>query len=331
MITAYAAKQPKSQLGPFTYNSKLEEHDVLITISHCGICHSDVHIVDGDWGDNFFPVVPGHEIVGAVAEVGPGVKSVRKGDRVAVGWQCGSCLDCEYCAAGQENLCGKSAATCMGHFGGFADQVTAHERFVFKLPEHLESASTAPLLCGGITVYSPLNRYAKSGMTVGIIGIGGLGHMALLFAKAMGCKVYAIYSSLDKEAEVKKFGVVKLLNAKSPEALKSMTGSFDFLLSTIPASVDFNVYLPLLKKNGVFCQVGAAPGTLEIPASPLVVDQKTVCGSVIGSPKQIKEMLTFAAEHNIKPMIELVPMKDCNIALDRTRKGKARYRMVLEN
>ncbi|MBS3143146.1 zinc-binding dehydrogenase, partial [Candidatus Woesearchaeota archaeon] len=156
-------------------------------------------------------------------------------------------------------------------------------------------------------------------------------HDALPISKAMGCTVYAISSSFDKEAEVKKFGAVKLLNAKSPEALKSMNGSFDFLLSTIPASVDFTVYLPLLKKNGVFCQVGAAPGDFKIPATPLVVGQKTVCGSVIGSPGQIREMLAFAAEHHIKPMIEVMPMKDCNAALDKTRKGKARYRMVLEN
>lgn len=194
---AYAARSARAHLEPFEYEPKpLGADDVEIAISHCGICHSDVHLVDGDWGD-VFPVVPGHEIVGNVV----GGSAFSAGQRVGVGWQRNSCGECEWCAAGEEELCPKNEATCMGSFGGFADRIRVNRRFVFPIPEALPSEVAAPLLCGGVTVYSPLARFAGAGTRVGVIGIGGLGHLALQFAKAMGCEVTAFSRSRDKEAE----------------------------------------------------------------------------------------------------------------------------------
>jgi uncharacterized zinc-type alcohol dehydrogenase-like protein len=316
---AYAARRPRARLEPFDYEpGPLGADEVEIAVSHCGICHSDVHLVDGDWGD-FFPVVPGHEIVGTVV-AGDGF---APGHRVGVGWQRGSCGACEWCAAGEEELCPASQATCMGNHGGFADRVRVKAPFAIPIPAGLESETAAPLLCGGITVYSPLQRYAGAGARVGVIGIGGLGHLALQLARAIGCEVTAFSRLADKEADAHGFGAHHFsTGSPAPRSL-------DLVLNTAHAALDMNVFLAGLRPRGVFCQLGAAPQPLVIAATQLIVGRHTVSGSAIGSPAAISEMLALAARTGVKALAEVVPMSAADEALDRTRHNFARYRMVL--
>src|SRR5512139_2220194 len=262
---AYAAHAKKGALVPFVYEpSPLGPHDVEIGISHCGICHSDVHLVDGDWGMGTYPMVPGHEIVGTVAALGPEVRHLEAGQRVGVGWQRGACLSCESCAAGEENLCLRNEATCVDHHGGFADRIRLDGRFAFPMPEGLESESAAPLLCGGVTVYSPLRRWVRPSMRVGVVGIGGLGHLALQFARAMGCEVAAISTSPDKEEEARSFGAHRFLATREPKALRSAAGTLDFILSTVFASPDWKGLLGALRPNGVLCLDGGPDEPISI-------------------------------------------------------------------
>jgi uncharacterized zinc-type alcohol dehydrogenase-like protein len=306
-------------LQPFAYDPPpLAPGEVEIAIHYCGICHSDVHLVDGDWGD-FFPLVPGHEIIGTVV-AGEGVPV---GTRVGVGWQCGSCGTCEWCAEGEERLCAANQATCMGRYGGFADRIRVDHRFAIPIPDGLEGASAAPLLCGGITVFTPLCRYAREGSRVAVVGIGGLGHLGLRFAAAMGCEVTAISTRPDKEKEARGFGAHHFLIGDPPP------GAFDLILNTAHFAPRMDVYLQALRPKGVFCQLGAAAEPLVVPSFGLIVGSKTVSGSAIGSPGGIAEMLRFAALHGIGAQVEVMPMERCNEALDRTRRNQARYRMVL--
>ena len=318
---AYAASKAKAHLKPFEYRPKpLGEHDVEIAITHCGICHSDVHLVDGEWGD-WFPLVPGHEIIGTVV-AGKGFKA---GERVGVGWQRDSCGACEYCRAGEEVLCAGHAATCQGNFGGFADRIRVNERFAVRIPEKLSSATAAPLLCGGVTVYTPLVKYATRGSRVGVIGIGGLGHLGLQFARALGCEVTAISRSKDKERQARSFGADHFITGHPRK------GSLDLILNTSHAVPDMAETMNALRPRGVFCQLGAAPEPLSVPAMSLIGGSRTVTGSAVGSPSVIREMLEVAARHGIAAKTEVVPMRDADTALDRTRHSKARYRMVLAN
>lgn len=317
----YVVHAPKGRLEPFEYEPKpLAAEDVEIAISHCGICHSDVHLADGDWG-KVFPLVPGHEIVGTVIAG----KGFEKGQRVGVGWQRSSCGTCEYCVAGEEELCPKNEATCAGNFGGFADRIRVDGRFAMPIPDALASETAAPLLCGGITVYSPLRRYAGKDARVAVIGIGGLGHLALQLARAIGCEVTAISRNADKEADAKKLGAHHFLSTK-PRA-----GSFDLILNTAHFSPDMDVFLAALRPKGVFCQLGASPEPLVVPGMPLITGRRTVCGSAIGAPGVIREMLELAARHGVSATTEVVPMAQVNEAMERTRRNQAHYRMVLAN
>ncbi len=316
---AWAAKHAGEALEPFDYDPGPRRADeVEIAVSHCGICHSDVHLVDGDWGE-VFPVVPGHEIVGTVVD-GPGFAA---GARVGVGWQRSSCGECEWCRAGEETLCERRQATCMGHFGGFADRIRVDRRFVFAIPDALDAATAAPLLCGGITVYAPLRRHARAGMRVGVIGIGGLGHLAVQFAAAMGCDVTAFTTSPDKEEAARAFG------ARHVESGPPAPSSLDLTLNTAHATPMLEAHLWGLRPKGIFCQLGAPPAAMPVPSLPLVVGQRCVCGSAVGDPAAIREMLAFAAEHRIAAAVETAPMARADAALDRTRRNQARYRMVL--
>lgn len=329
-IHAHAALDRKGPLSPFEYEpAPLGAHDVEIRITHCGICHSDVHLVDGDWGMGRYPMVPGHEIVGTVAEVGPDVAGLRSGDRVGVGWQRSACLACQACLAGDENLCAANQATCVFHHGGFADRVRLDGRFAFAIPAGLASDAAAPLLCGGATVYSPLRRWVRPSMSVGVVGIGGLGHLALQFARAMGCEVTAISTSPDKEAEARAFGAQRFLATREKDALRSAAGSLDFVLSTVFANQDWLGLLGVLKPNGVLCVVGGPPEPISVPAFALIGQQKTIAGSVIGGRPAIREMLEFAARHGVAAKTELRPMSEAEAGLGHVRAGKARYRVVL--
>ena len=332
MIRAHAALAAKQALDSYEYEpAPLHSMDVEIEISHCGICHSDVHLIDDDWAVSKYPLVPGHEIVGTVVATGDGVTH-PVGQRVGVGWQRSACHECDQCRAGRENLCPTQTATCVKNHGGFAERIRTDGRFAFALPASLDAASAAPLLCAGVTVFAPMRRWGVSaGARVGVIGIGGLGHLALRFLKAMGCETTAFTSSPDKRDEAVRLGASDAVSSTHAGELRGQAGRFDFLLCTVPAKLDWISYLQALKPNGVLCLVGAPPGLLQLPASQLVSKQRVICGSDIGSPAAIREMLAFAAEHGIGAQIETAPMSEVNVALQRVRENRARYRMVLEN
>ena len=250
-VHAQAAYEAKGPLRPFEYEpAPLGPNDVEIRVSHCGICHSDVHIVDGDWGIGEYPMVPGHEIVGTVAAAGAEVRGLTRGDRVGVGWQRGSCFRCEWCLRDEENLCPEKEATCVGHHGGFADRVRVDARFAFSIPPALPSEVAAPLLCGGVTVYAPLRRLARPGMRIGVLGIGGLGHLAVQFARAMGGVVTAISSSPQKESEARGLGAEAFISTHEPKALRSAAGTLDLILSTVFLSPDWPALLRALRPRG---------------------------------------------------------------------------------
>jgi uncharacterized zinc-type alcohol dehydrogenase-like protein len=286
--------------------------------------------VDGDWGVGGYPMVPGHEIVGTVAAAGPEARQLAVGQRVGVGWQRGSCLACEWCVAGQENLCPNEVATCVDHHGGFAERIRVDGRFAFPIPEPLASEAAAPLLCGGVTVYAPLARWARPGMRVGVVGIGGLGHLALQFARAMGCEVTAISASPDKETEARGFGAHRFVATSRPKALKPLASSLDVVLSTAFLDQDWTGLLRALRPNGVLCLVGAPDDPLPLDVGRMLGRQLTVTTSAIGSRGAVRETLEFAARHAVAPKVELRPLAEADAALGIVRKGKARYRVVLE-
>lgn len=334
-INAYAALAEKQTLQLFQYDPKsLGPYDVEVKISHCGICHSDIHLIDNDWGSSEYPLVPGHEIVGEITETGPRVRHLETGQRVGIGWQRSACLTCEFCERGEENLCARSQSTCVrdGNYGGFADFIRSDSRFVFPIPDSLESADVGPLLCGGITVYSPLRRYSVDPtMRVGVMGIGGLGHMALQFARAFGCEVTAFSTTPEKEAEAKLFGAHHFVCSTDSAAMESATDSLDFIISTLYVDLDWATYLNILRRNGKLCVVGASRHAISAPFNPLLVGQKSICGSVIGGRAVMREMLQFAERHGIHAKTELAPMSEVNAAVEKVRKGQARYRMVVKN
>ncbi len=332
-IESYAALAAKKLLEPFQYEPEaLRPLDVEIKISHCGICHSDVCLIDDDWKISHYPLVPGHEIIGTITEVGSDTHQFHVGERVGIGWQSGSCLECEWCLRGEENLCSQMQGTCVQGYGGYAKFIRVHSRFVFAIPEALTSENAAPLLCGGITVYSPLRVYeVNAAMKVGIIAIGGLGHLAIQYANAFGCEVTAFSTSKSKEAEAKSFGAHHFVSTKEEGALEKIAGSLDFILSTVSADLNWSDYINVLRPKGRLCIVGVPENDIQFPAFPVIMGQKSICGSPIGSPTMIREMLQFSALHGIKAQTEIFPMTDVNQAIARLRKNEARYRIVLEN
>ncbi|QLH35451.1 MAG: NAD(P)-dependent alcohol dehydrogenase [Parachlamydiaceae bacterium] len=333
MIRSYAAKSAKQSLQPFEYDPEaLGPWDIEVKISHCGLCHSDLHLIDNDWNISQYPLVPGHEIVGTVSAVGSNVRNLNVGQRVGIGWQRSSCFDCEWCKSGEENLCAKQEATCVGHKGGFADSIRADSRFAFAIPDQLPSEFVGPLLCGGITVFSPLrSHHVDASKRVGIVGIGGLGHLALQFAKAMGARVTAFSSTPSKEEEAKKFGADTFVSSTNLKEMKSLAGTFDLILVTISQPLDWSIYLNLLRPKGALSFVGVQSQPVSLPVFPLIAGRKSIDGSNIGNRHEIEEMLKFAAENNVKPQIEVFPMQEINAALEKLRKNQVRYRAVLKN
>jgi len=331
-IQGYAAYAAKENLRPFSYEpGRLGPLEIAVRIRYCGICHSDIHLIDDDWGWSRYPFIPGHEIIGEVTEVGDLVDHLAVGDRVGVGWQAGSCMTCEWCTRGDTQLCARQTATCVARNGGFADAVHVDSRFAFRIPEELDSAHAAPLLCAGITVYSPLREFRVAPPSkVGVAGIGGLGHLAIQFARAFGCEVTVISSNPDKEEESRRLGGHRFVHSGDRAGMARAAGSLDFLLVTAFGSVDWLQYLNLLRPRGTLCIVGASPSPLDIQPALLVIQEKRICGSVVGGPPAIREMLDFAARHRIEAAIELVPIAQVNAAVDKVRAGKARYRVVLE-
>jgi len=322
-----------AELLPFRYSvADLAPNDVEVKISHCGVCHSDVHLIDNDWGMSKYPFIPGHEIVGTVTAVGSAVRDRKVGERVGIGWQADSCGICEWCRQGDEHLCAQSQPTCIGRNGGYADAIRVNARFAIPVPEVLDSENVAPLLCGGITVYSPLrNHLARPSSRVGVVGIGGLGHMALQFARAFGCEVTAFSTSKDKEEEARTLGAHHFVNTRDTAALKKVAGSYDLILSTVSADQDFQGFVGALRPKGTLVVLGASPSPLQIAAFSLISGQKSIAGSPTGSPRDLHEMLDVAARHNIKAITQTFAMKDANAAIASVKKNKVRYRAVLTN
>jgi uncharacterized zinc-type alcohol dehydrogenase-like protein len=332
-FNAYAATTAGGSLQPFSFDpGEIGPEEVEIKVSHCGICHSDLSMLGNEWGMSQYPFVPGHEATGTVLALGEAAKGLKIGQRVGLGWFSHSCLACHECLSGEQHLCSLAQGTIVGRHGGFADRVRAQWTWVRPLPDALDLESTGPLLCGGITVFSPfLIHDLPSTARVGIIGIGGLGHMALQFANKWGCEVHAFTTSDSKEAEARKLGAHYVHNTRQDGALKKLAKSLDLIISTINAPSDVSGFLDTLAPKGCFHNVGAVLKPLEVPAFGLIAGQKSVSGSPTGSPTAIDTMLAFSARHSVAPMVEFFPMSKVNDALERLRAGKARYRIVLVN
>ena len=328
----YAALEAGEKLQKWDYEpATLRRQDIEIQVTHNGLCHTDIHMRDNDWNLSSFPLVAGHEVVGKITQIGENVTSFQIGERVGFSWIRNSCRTCEACLRGEENVCRQGyTGLIVGHHGGFANKLRAPADFAYKIPDALDSASAAPLLCAGITVYTPLRTYLKHpGMKVGVIGIGGLGHLAIKFARAMGAEVTAFSTSIDKEDQAKEFGAHHFQHWNTPEDLKQASGTQDLVISTTSSAIDWDKVFNLLVNNGVFCLVGIPVSTLNIPLLPLIFGQKVITGSIVGGRKFMREMLDFAAINQIKPMIEIMPLSDINAAMDKVAANKARYRIVL--
>lgn len=332
-IHGLAVHAAGAQLLPYKYDAgELKPNEVEIKISHCGVCHSDVHLIDNDWGVSKYPFIPGHEIIGTVIAMGSDVRDRTVGQRVGVGWQADSCGICEWCLQGDEHLCAQSQPTCVGRNGGFAEKVRVNSRFAIPVPDALDSENASPLLCGGITVYSPLrNHGVRPSSRVGVIGIGGLGHMGIQFARAFGAEVTAFSTTKDKEDEARQLGAHHFVNTRDTGALKKVAGGFDVLLSTVSADQDWASYINALRPKGTLCIVGVPPSGIQLQAFPLISGQRAVSGSPTGSPRDLHEMLDVAARHKVKAITERFAMSKANDAVARVKKNQVRYRAVLAN
>ncbi len=332
MIKAYAASEPGGELKPFEYDpGKLGAEEVEIDVEYCGICHSDLSMLDNEWGMTQYPFVPGHEIVGKIAAMGDAVEKLSIGQRVGLGWYSNSCMHCEWCMSGNQNLCLTAEGIIVGRHGGFADKVRGHQNWIVPLPDNIDPAVAGPLFCGGITVFNPIIQLdIKSTDKVGVIGIGGLGHMALHFLNAWGCEVTAFSSSPEKEAEAREMGAHHFVNSRDPEALKAVTNSFDFILSTVNADLDWNTYIAALRPKGKLHFVGVVNNPLSTQLFPLIAGQKSLSASPLGSPTTTATMLDFAARHQIAPITEIYSFDRVNEAMEKLRNGKPKYRLVLK-
>ena len=331
-IRAYAAHQAHGPLQPFEYDpGALGPDQVEIKVKSCGICHSDVAMLNNDWGFSSYPLVAGHEIVGQIAAVGERVSTLKVGQMVGLGWFSRSCLTCGSCMGGDHNLCPTGEQTIVGRHGGFADLVRAQATWVIPLPTGLDTMKAGPLFCGGITVFNPLVQFdVRPTDRVGVVGIGGLGHMALMFLKNWGCEVIA-FTSESKMEEALQLGATQAVSSRDPSKLTNLRGALDFILVTATASLDWQAYVDLLAPKGRLHFVGAVPDPISMPVFPLLFGQKSISGSPLGSPLNTALMLDFAARHQIAPITETFPMSKINDAIARLESGKARYRVVLEN
>ena len=330
-VPAWVAKAAK---GPLVRESvdlgPLGGEEVEVAVEHCGLCHSDLSVLNDEWGISSFPAVLGHEVVGRVTALGANTKGLALGQRVGVGWARGSCMHCRQCMSGRHNLCPEAEVTILGHRGGFASHVRAHWAFTLPVPEALDPAEAGPLLCAGATVFAPLALHARPTDRVGILGIGGLGHLALKFAAAWGCEVTAFTSSESKFDEARRLGAHHVVATRDAAALKSLTQSFDLLISTVNAVLDWDAIIATVAPNGRLHVVGAVPAPIPVNVTSLLFQQRAISGSPSGPPIVIADMLDFAARHGIAPVTEHFPMSRINDAFARLASGKARYRIVLD-
>ena len=333
MIQSYAALQAGAALEPFQFDAgELLPHQVEIQVEYCGLGHSDLSVINNEWRNAVYPVVAGHEVIGTILRMGSEAKGLQIGQRVGLGWMAESCQYCDQCVAGQQVLCtGGSTATIVGHAGGFADKVRAAWQWIIPLPEDLAPESAGPLLCGGITVFDPLLKHQiQATHHVGVIGIGGLGHMAIKLLKAWGCEITAFTSNLDKTDELKAMGADHVINSRDSAAIKKQQAKFDLLLSTVNVSLDWRAYLATLAPHGTAHMLGVTLEPMPISVSSLISGAKSVTGSPTGSPAALRQLLKFAARKQIAPQVEIFPMSQLNQAIERLNSGQARYRIVLQ-
>jgi alcohol/geraniol dehydrogenase (NADP+) len=325
---AKAAKQPlvRETLDP----GPLSVEEVEVAVEHCGLCHTDLSVLNDEWGFSRYPAVLGHEIVGRVTALGSGTKGLELGQRVGIGWNAGSCLYCQQCLSGQQHLCSQAQPTIVGHRGGLATHVRSQWPWAIPLPETLSPADAGPLLCGGVTMFSPLFMYGKPTDRVGIVGIGGLGHLGIQFAAAFGCEVTAFTSSEDKFAEARRFGASHVVSTNDTNRLKKLSGKLDLLISTVNATLDWHALVGTLAPYGRLHLVGAMGEPVAISALALIAGHRSVSGSPNGSPSMTRAMLEFAARRRIAPQNEHFRMSQVNDAVARLAAGKARYRIVLD-
>lgn len=331
-VNAFAAKEAGGKLESFKYDlPEIGSEEVDIKVEYCGICHSDLSMINNDWGMTQYPLVPGHEIVGEVVAKGSEVKNLKVGDKVGLGWYSGSCMHCNQCVDGSQHLCGTAEQTIVGRHGGFADFVRGHWSWAIPLPKDVDLAKAGPLFCGGITVFNPIMLAGvKPTDKVGVIGIGGLGHMALKFLSAWGCEVIAFSSNPNKKEQILKMGAHKVINSTKPEELESIAGSLNFILNTTNVTLDWNSYLVTLAPKGRLHNVGAVLEPMAIPAFTLIGGEKSVAGSPLGSIALTRTMLDFCVRHDIYPIVEQFDLSDVNKAIKHLEDGKARYRIVLK-
>lgn len=305
---------------------------VRIQISHCGLCASDLHLIDGDWGDaSVYPLVCGHEVVGHISQLGAEVKGLQAGQRVGVGWYKSACLECEFCQMGDEQHCSALVATCThGQHGGLADYLTCDSRFVFAIPPALASEHAAPLLCAGVTVYTALKHATRPGMAVGIVGVGGLGHLALQFASRSGCRVTAFSSTASKRDEALLLGASRFIDMTDAHARTGLGEGLDFILVTSAAACDWPSLIARLRPRGTLCFAGMPP-PVTLDVSAMMYKTLSVTTANVGGRQDIRDTLAFAAEHQIQPWVQLWPMDQVNQAIDQLRLGRVRYRAVLHN
>lgn len=333
MPRAFAATKPGSRLEPFEFEFGPLGHDeVEIAVESCGVCHSDLSMLDNEWGMSAYPLVPGHEAVGRVVAKGDLVTNVEVGDRVGVGWHARSCATCRQCLSGDHNLCPEGVGTIVGRHGGFAERLRAQSIFAVKIPEGVRPESAGPLFCGGITVFNPIVQFGvRPTHRVGVVGIGGLGHMALRFLNKWGCEVTAFTTSDSKKKEAQDLGAHRVVNTRDASQLRGIAGTLDFIMSTVNVPLDWEAYIGALTPRGRLHVVGAVLEPMPVPAMGLIMQQRSLSGSPVGAPATIATMLDFCARHRIEPVTETFPFSKVNQALDHLREGKARYRVVLQS
>ena len=341
LIASYAAQTATTPLAPFDITRRQPgAHDLQIEILYCGVCHSDIHQVRNEWGGSAFPMVPGHEIVGRVTHTGSHVTKFRIGELVGIGCFVDSCRTCVNCQDGEEQYCdggvawtynSKERGTNIPTYGGYSTQIVADENYVLHVAESLSLPGVAPLLCAGITTYSPLKHWnVGKGSKVGVVGLGGLGHMGVKFAAAFGAEVTVMSTSKSKEADARRLGAHDFLVTSDEAEMHKRKSHFDFILNTVSARHDYNQYLQLLKLNGTMTLVGIPPDAIPLKANPLVSRRRSLSGSMIGGIRETQEMLDYCAEHNIVSDVEVIPMQQINEAYDRMLKSDVRYRFVID-
>ncbi|HHT0594068.1 TPA: NAD(P)-dependent alcohol dehydrogenase [Legionella anisa] len=340
-VKGYAAQSVNAQLTPYSFDRRdVGKNDVLIDIHYCGICHSDIHQVRDEWGGSLFPMVPGHEIIGVVSQVGSSVTKFKVGDPVGVGCFVDSCRQCESCHEGMEHFCEKGMTLTYNNIernssnlaqGGYSTKIVVDENYVLKIPKNLPMDAAAPLLCAGITLYSPLRHWhAGPGKRVGILGLGGLGHMGVKLAHAMGAEVTILSHSLNKEADGKRMGADHFFATSDPGTFQKLTNYFDLIICTVSAKIDWNEYIKLLNRDGTMVVVGIPQESIPINPFPMISRRRSLAGSMIGGIKETQEMLDFCGKHNIASDIELIPIQQVNEAYERVVKSDVRYRFVID-